>query len=207
MNIRAALQMERSISNADTSVTLQERAQFFSMHHYQDIITLFNGCFFEKYNTVLVKGTDEPLYLPADESRPHNTLFFAHGFFASALHECAHWLIAGKQRREIVDFGYWYEPDGRSQEQQALFQSVEVKPQAMEWILSRAAGHRFRVSIDNLNSPEGDTAAFKVAVYQQVKTYCEKGLSERAETFRRALCHFYQTPLLLRIEDFETLSI
>ncbi len=177
------------------------------MHHYPDVITIFNGCFLEKYNTLLVKGTDEPLYLPADENRPHNTLYFAHGFFASALHECAHWLIAGENRRKLVDFGYWYVPDGRSEEQQALFQSVEVKPQAMEWILSRAAGYRFRVSIDNLNGSESDTSAFKEAVYQQVKTYCEKGLPERAELFRRSLCQFYHTSPLLKIEDFDIGSI
>ena len=82
------------------------------VHRYQDLITIFNNCFFSKYNTRLVKGSDEPLYLPADENRPHNELFFAHGFFASALHECSHWLIAGEKRRQEVDFGYWYEPDG-----------------------------------------------------------------------------------------------
>src|SRR5260221_12609733 len=101
------------------------------MHHTLDLITIFNSCFLEEYNTQLVKGIDEPLYLPADENRPHHTLFFAHGFFASALHECSHWLIAGESRRKQVDFGYWYEPDGRTTLQQKLFQSVEVKPQAM----------------------------------------------------------------------------
>jgi elongation factor P hydroxylase len=173
------------------------------MHHYQDLITIFNHCFFEKYNTVLVRGEEEPLYLPADENRPNNTLIFAHGFFASALHECSHWLIAGEKRRKLIDFGYWYEPDGRTVLQQQLFQSVEVKPQAMEWILSMAAGTRFRVSIDNLNGSESDTDAFKLAVYQQVKTYCENGLSARAELFRRSLCKFYQTPPLLKIEQFD----
>ncbi len=34
-------------------------------------------------------------------------------FFASALHEISHWCVAGKARREQVDFGYWYCPDGR----------------------------------------------------------------------------------------------
>jgi len=173
------------------------------MHQYQDLITIFNDCFFEKYNTRLVKGTDEPLYLPADENRPHNDLFFAHGFFASALHECSHWLIAGESRRKQVDFGYWYVPDGRTSSQQELFQSVEVKPQAMEWILSMAAGYLFRVSIDNLNGSESDTFAFKLAVHQQVKTYCEKGLPARAEVFRRALCHFYGSTPILKIEDFD----
>jgi elongation factor P hydroxylase len=178
-----------------------------SVHEYQDVIKIFNECFFVRYNTRLVKGLDEPLYLPEDESRPHNELYFAHGFFASALHECSHWLIAGEKRRKLVDFGYWYFPDGRSEEQQELFQSVEVKPQAIEWILSKAAGYRFRVSIDNLDGPESNTIDFKKAVYQQVKVYCEQGLSARVESFREALCHFYGTPLRLNIEDFDIESI
>lgn len=177
------------------------------MHQYQDLITIFNDCFFEKYNIRLIKGLDEPLYLPQDENRPHNELYFANGFFASALHESAHWLIAGLERRKLVDFGYWYAPDGRSAEEQELFQSVEVKPQAMEWILSNAAGFRFRVSIDNLNGSESNTNDFKKTVYQQVKTYCEQGLSARAETLRHALCRFYGTPLPLSIEDFGIESI
>jgi elongation factor P hydroxylase len=178
-------------------VSLEEQ-----VHRYEDVITIFNTCFFEKYNTELVKGIDEPLYLPADEDRPHSSLIFAHGFFASALHECSHWLIAGENRRKLVDFGYWYVPDGRSASEQKLFQSVEVKPQAMEWILSMAAGFRFRVSIDNLNGSESDTLAFKQAVYEQVKTYCSQGLSERAEIFRRALCEFYGSTPILDMEDF-----
>lgn len=174
------------------------------MHHYQDLITIFNGCFCEKYNTCLVKGLDEPVYLPADlqANRSHNELYFAHGFFASALHESAHWLIAGKERREQVDFGYWYVPDGRTCSEQALFQVVEVKPQAMEWILSQAANYRFRLSIDNLNGTEADSSAFKLAVYQQVQSYCKNGLSARAEMFRLAICQFYETSPVLKGEDF-----
>ena len=171
-------------------------------HHYQDLITLFNDCFFEKYNTLLVKGTDEPIYLPADENSPHNMLFFAHGFFASALHESSHWLIAGENRRKLVDFGYWYMPDGRSAQQQELFQNVEIKPQAMEWILSKAAGYRFRLSIDNLNGTESDTNLFKQAIHQQVETYCKQGLPARAKLFHHAISIFYGTPLALKFEDF-----
>lgn len=177
------------------------------MHQYQDLITIFNDCFFEKYNTLLIKGPDEPLYLPANENQPHHSLFFAYGFFASALHECSHWLIAGKERRTQVDFGYWYAPDGRSSQEQALFQTVEVKPQALEWILSMASGYRFRTSIDNLNGKESDTDAFKAAVYEQVKLYCEKGIPLRAQIFRDALCHFYKTTPSLKFEDFDILSI
>ena len=177
------------------------------MHQYQDLIDIFNDCFFKKYNTLLIKGSNEPIYLPANEMQPHHSIFFAHGFFASALHECSHWLIAGEKRRELVDFGYWYVPDGRSVSEQTLFQSVEIKPQAMEWILSMAARSRFRTSIDNLNGLESNTHSFNLSVYQQVKTYCEEGLSERAETFRLALCFFYKTPIKLQIKDFDIASL
>lgn len=173
-----------------------------SVHRYDDLISLFNLCFKEKYNTQLVKGDEEPIYLPADEHHPHHSIYFAHGFFSSALHECAHWLIAGKERRKQIDFGYWYEPDGRNAEQQRLFQKVEVKPQAMEWILSVAANHRFRVSIDNLNGTEIESESFKNAVYQQVLAYCQKGLSLRAGLFRQALCRFYGTEEILSAGDF-----
>jgi elongation factor P hydroxylase len=173
------------------------------MHRYEDLISIFNSCFLEKYNTELVKGADEPLYLPANESQPHNSLFFAHGFFASALHECSHWLIAGENRRKLVDFGYWYVPDGRTNLEQELFQSVEVKPQAMEWILSMAAGSPFRVSVDNLNGADSDTSRFKEAVYRQVCDYCEKGLPARANIFRTSLCDFYGSTRALNIKDFD----
>jgi len=171
-------------------------------HNYQDLITLFDNCFFTKYNTRLVKGNSEPIYLPQDENRPHNELHFAHGFFSSALHETAHWLIAGAERRKLVDFGYWYAPDGRSAEQQKIFQNVEIKPQAIEWILSQAAGYKFQISLDNLDGPEVDTSDFKTNVYNQVKAYCEHGLPIRAELIRQALCLFYKNPPELSFADF-----
>ena len=177
------------------------------MHHYQDLITIFNHCFAVEYNTRLIKGEAEPLYLPANDARPYHAIYFAHGFFSSALHECSHWLLAGEARRQREDFGYWYVPDGRTVAEQAQFMRVEVKPQAMEWVLSAATGHRFRVSIDNLNGVELDVTSFKHAVYQQVKKYCEQGLPIRANTFRTALCHFYDTPLGLKIADFNRTSV
>ncbi|MBA3816366.1 MAG: elongation factor P hydroxylase [Parachlamydiaceae bacterium] len=173
-----------------------------NIHHYNDLIKIFNDCFFESHNTRLVRGSDEPLYLPKDENRPHNEIYFAHGFFASALHESAHWLIAGEKRRQLIDFGYWYSPDGRTNEQQTLFQSVEIKPQALEWILSKAASFPFRISVDNLNGPESDTLVFKRNVYNQVKTYCEQGLPSRAKILRLALCSFYGTSVDFNISDF-----
>ncbi|MBA2656710.1 MAG: elongation factor P hydroxylase [Tatlockia sp.] len=173
------------------------------MHQYQDLIALFNACFTIKYNTILIKGEDEPLYLPANGHQPHNLLYFAHGYFSSALHECSHWLIAGEERRKLIDFGYWYEPDGRSLAQQQLFQQVEVKPQALEWIFSMAANYRFRLSIDNLNGEETELDGFKNSVFKQVQIYCAEGLSLRATIFREALCSFYGSRELLDIHDFD----
>ena len=177
-------------------------------HCYQDLIKLFNHCFAESHNTRLEKGGDEPIYLPADASRSYHVIYFAHGFFSSALHECAHWLIAGPARRLQVDFGYWYVPDGRNTEQQRLFQSVEVKPQAMEWILSVATGHRFRVSIDNLNgaTSSNEEALFQAAVFEQVKQYCEQGLPSRAAIFYQQLSQFYETSSSLSLEPFKNLA-
>ncbi|MFC3908195.1 elongation factor P hydroxylase [Legionella dresdenensis] len=180
------------------------------MHHYQDLITLFDRCFAEKYNTRLIKGGDEPLYLPADDTRPYHAIYFAHGFFSSALHECAHWLLAGKNRRQLIDYGYWYAPDGRTAEQQLLFQQVEVKPQALELILATACNHPFRVSIDNLNGVEADTEGFKQAVYQQAVQYCQQGLPKRAAVFTDALCEFYGSSLdacsLIKVYSKEVLG-
>jgi len=86
--------------------------------------------------------------------------------------ELAHWMIAGPEQRLLEDFGYWYVPDGRTLEQQKQFELVEVKPQAIEWVLSNAAGYRFFISADNLNGDSGDNLGFKYAVYQQVRHYC-----------------------------------
>ena len=54
-------------------------------HHYQQLIDLFDSCFAEEFNTRLIKGDDEPIYLPADDETPYHRIVFAHGFFASAL--------------------------------------------------------------------------------------------------------------------------
>lgn len=167
-------------------------------HRYQDLITIFNHCFAEQYNTRLVKGGNEPIYIPANAETQYHAIYFANGFFSSALHECAHWFVAGPKRREQIDFGYWYAPDGRTEEEQALFQQVEVKPQAIEWILSMAAGYRFQISLDNLNGNcTSDPNIFKEKVYQQVLFYCKNGLPQRAEKFREALCQFYKTNMQL----------
>lgn len=171
-------------------------------HDYQDLIKLFEQCFYQTYNTRLVKGGDEPLYLPSSEQCSYHQIIFAHGFFASALHEISHWCLAGEARRLLEDFGYWYLPDGRNAEQQKRFEQVEIKPQAIEWAYCVASGKAFSVSADNLNGAQADTVQFKHAVYQQVKVYIQQGFPSRAQQFIEALATFYQVTLPLSIEQF-----
>lgn len=161
-------------------------------HHPDDLIRLFNHCFTQEYRTKLAYGQGEPLYVPAREPRSPHMIYFAHGFFSSALHECAHWLIAGKARRALEDYGYWYTPEGRTPEQQVLFQQVEIKPQALEWILSDACGYRFQLSFDNLESTIDAKTAFAEAVALQKSRYEQQGLPARAQRFYRVLLGHYQ---------------
>lgn len=51
-----------------------------STHHYEQLIEIFNSCFADEFNTRLIKGDDEPIYLPADAEVPYNRIVFAHGF-------------------------------------------------------------------------------------------------------------------------------
>ena len=172
-------------------------------HHYQDLINLFQQIFYNEYNTCLVKGGDEPLYSPADENSTYHQIIFAHGYYASALHEISHWCQAGKERRLLEDFGYWYNPDGRDEQQQTEFELVEVIPQAIEWGFNVAAQKKFHTSADNLNGHQSDSALFKAKVYQQVLGFIDKGFPPRAELFIQALANFYQTSYPLTIEQFE----
>lgn len=159
------------------------------------ISQIFDHCFAEDFNTRLCAGAEEPLYLPAgmDDAElgysPSDThrLFFRHDYVASAFHEVAHWCIAGSERREQKDYGYWYAPDGRDAAQQREFELVEVKPQALEWLLCLAAGRDFRLSIDNLSGEAINVRPFADAVVAQARRYAQTGLPPRAETLCLAL--------------------
>ncbi len=150
------------------------------------LIKLFDGTFKETYQTILVRGPQEPLYLPQSPDHPWSQVVFAHGFFASALHEIAHWCLAGSERRKQLDYGYWYQPTRSPQEQEAFYQ-VEIKPQALEWVFSLAAGRRFFLSADNLQPGGAEPVAawyeFRSRVRIQTHTYLTGPLPDRAETF------------------------
>tara|TARA_Y100001956_G_scaffold82859_1_gene106225 strand:+ start:3251 stop:3913 length:663 start_codon:yes stop_codon:yes gene_type:complete len=172
-------------------------------HEYQDLITIFNKTFLADYNTKLELGGDEPIYLPADDSCSHHRIIFARGYYASGLHEIAHWCVAGPERRLLEDFGYWYEPDGRTEQVQAEFEKVEIRPQAYEWILAVSAGFPFSVSCDNLNGDfEPDRLAFMRKVHAEVIKILEQGIPLRVKMLSESLREFYQTPQI-QIEQFE----
>ncbi|OHV12330.1 elongation factor P hydroxylase [Kushneria phosphatilytica] len=162
----------------------------------EQLMVLFNTLFEARYHTRLLCGDEEPLYRPPSGDRVAE-IIFAHGFFASALHEVSHWCIAGSRRRQLEDYGYWYLPDGRDQAAQQAFEQAEVAPQALESLFCEASKRRFNVSVDNLDgSAEVDRAAFAEQVKARAERYSREGLPLRAAAFHRALtaCFRKDTP-------------
>ncbi|NRB42477.1 MAG: elongation factor P hydroxylase [Pseudomonadales bacterium] len=157
-----------------------------------DLMALFSRQFRSSEQTLLVSGDDEPLYLPKSTQCEFHQVIFAHGFFSSAMHELAHWCIAGDARRQLTDYGYWYEPDGRTLDQQLAFAAVEAKPQALEWVFNKACNRRFYISLDNLDGKPGDDLPFKQTVVDALASYRQNGLPARALLLQKALAHFYR---------------
>jgi elongation factor P hydroxylase len=149
---------------------------------------LFARLFRVDEKTVLVRATSiDPVYYPQSDSRALAEIHFANDFFSSALHEIAHWLIAGSERRTKLDYGYWYKPDGRDQKEQQDFEAFEARNQGLEWILSTAANHDFHVSTDNLSGDTTDGSNFAHAVRQNALLFLEKGFSGRSKILIEAL--------------------
>lgn len=161
-------------------------------HDCQDLVLLFERCFAAEFSTVLVPGGVEPEYVPA-EAGQFAQIIFTQDYFASALHETAHWCLAGARRRREPDYGYWYAPDGRTVAQQLEFERVEVKPQALEWVFATAADFPFQVSADNLSQGVGASDQFKRNIAAQAREYVMLGLPPRAARFTAALADFYGT--------------
>jgi len=157
-----------------------------------DLEAVFRACFEHRYQTKLIGGAAEPEYLPASLDEPFHRLYYRHDYFSSALHESAHWCIAGKERRKHIDFAYWYEPDNRSIDQQALFECVEAKPQALECLFSLATGMTFRPSVDNLMLDNRPSKNFVVAICDHLTDFVRgEPLPSRAQQFCDALIAQY----------------
>lgn len=185
-----------AVSKTWLAVITQQQNTWQSLDQQDDfaltswLINVFNTLFAWQ-NTVLVRGGEEPEYLAAKPNTPAQ-IIFAHGYFASALHEIAHWCMAGQKRRQLDDFGYWYCPDGRNEQAQALFEQVEIHPQAIECLFSLAMGRYFFVSQDNLDADFDTTnSTFTQDVYAQTLNYLHQIslLSHDGKLLLSALLH------------------
>lgn len=162
-----------------------------------DLEALFRETLGTKWHTELRGGALEPLYLPAEGARPAQ-IHYTRDYFRSALHEVAHWCIAGTHRRQRVDFGYWYQPDGRDDTAQVDFQRVEQAPQALEWIFCAACAHPFCVSLDNLSGEAAPAAPFERLVRRRAIAWLAPGaMPARAALWASALCRHYRQSELL----------
>ncbi|NCF44350.1 MAG: hypothetical protein GWP70_05950 [Proteobacteria bacterium] len=124
------------------------------------IAQVFADCFMAPFHTLLLGGAAQPLYLPARAGEPAQ-LMFREDYPASALHEVAHWCIAGAIRRQHEDFGYPYICPPRSLQRQREFFSAELRTQSLERFFADALGLTFKPSADNF---EADVDAFAKAI-------------------------------------------
>ena len=149
------------------------------------LVGVFNRVFQAADATILCGGAAEPYYEPGAPS----VIYFREDFDRSALHEVAHWCVAGPARRSLRDYGYWYAPDGRNAEQQSAFYNVEVKPQAIEALFCEALDLTFAVSVDNLTVDANcqEIVDFNAAVHTQIRCFRQQGLPDRARRFSDAL--------------------
>jgi len=149
------------------------------------LVALFNQTFLATENTLLEGGAEEPFYLPGAPAR----IYFRSDYPRSALHEVAHWCVAGARRRQMTDYGYWYSPDGRNAAGQSAFFAVEAKPQALESLFCGACGIDFAPSVDNVEC-EVDSqvlTAFEQRIAHWRQTYQRLGLPPRARRFAEVL--------------------
>ena len=119
----------------------------------ETISDLFNSTFEKKYRVRLVGGATEPIYLPPTNKKT-GVIFFREDFVSSTLHEVAHWCLAGRDRRKMVDFGYEYISPPRDEIAQKIFLQAEARVQGLESLFSEVSGVCFSASLDNLDCDE-----------------------------------------------------
>lgn len=148
----------------------------------KQIAGCFNSTLGLRYRVRLIGGAHEPLYQPGD---PDWALIrYKLDYPASALHELAHWCIAGHARRKQVDYGYWYDPPPRTESAQVRFAAVELPVQALESILARACERPFQVSVDDVDGSPEFAAVFSAQVAVHAR---QMELVGRAEALRANL--------------------
>ena len=93
---------------------------------------LINTRYLHQYNTLIMGGFDEPLYLPEDGDKPA-VIRYTKDYYRSVLHELAHWCVAGRERRKLEDYGYWYVPDGSSRMNFTILRS-SLRPSSVRFL-------------------------------------------------------------------------
>jgi elongation factor P hydroxylase len=149
------------------------------------IAATFTRIFGDSHRTQMVGGGPEPLYEPATDERPAR-IVFTQDYPASALHEAAHWCLAGATRRAQRDYGYGYSPGPRDALARAEFFATECDVQALEALFAEVCGVRFVISADDFAAPHAELEAFEARVRERIETRRHK-LPERAVLLRAAL--------------------
>ena len=145
------------------------------------LICLFSREFAVSDKTELIGGAAEPYYEPGSLNR----IYFRADYVRSALHEVAHWCVAGRRRRQLADYGYWYSPDGRDAKQQQAFFAVEARPQAVERYFCEAIGIPFSPSVDNVGAqiePQ-QLRHFEACIQEWCDQFAQSELPPRAARF------------------------
>ena len=158
----------------------------------RQVTWLFDSVLGVRDRTVLVGGAEEPFYQPGS---PHR-IYFRADYLRSALHEIAHWSVAGLRRRQLPDYGYWYSPDGRDDDQQQAFFAVEARPQAIERVFCEALGVAFSPSVDNVGAhiAPRQLRRFELRIQQWHDQFERGGLPPRAARFATALRSIARQP-------------
>ena len=160
-----------------------------------ELLKLLNQNYLNQFDTKIIGGFDEPFYKVHTEQQPAQ-IQFSHDYIRSALHELAHWCVAGFERRKLDDYGYWYAADGRNQQQQNEFFKVEIKPQTIEWAFSIVLGIHFEASVDNLGVQVQGIDEFNDKLKKQLCEYTKKGFPKRTHEILTLFSNY------LRIKDF-----
>ena len=154
-----------------------------TLSHFE-VAAVFN-CTFSDHGVVMHGGYREPMYIPGTDAAE---IRYTLNHTASALHEAAHWCIAGRRRRRYTDYGYFYEPPPRSGMDRARFEDVEIEAQSVEVLFAEAAGSQFQPSGDDVGAPLFLVEAFGHRILERARERRQVGLPKRADKFRAALC-------------------
>ncbi len=112
-----------------------------------ELIALFATVF---PNLSIEGGADDPFY-SAPRPNAKAKILFSNNYPRSLLHEVSHYCLAGKARRRLDDYGYWYHACGRTAAQQALFEQFEARPQGLEKAMCAIIGLDFSPSLDDFS--------------------------------------------------------